>query len=65
MRWIHFFLLAVVFIFAAQFIHYLIKGTTFKFKNPVMPSILAVILAYLATAIQYLYFLVLEYIGKF
>lgn len=52
MRWIHFFSIAVVLIFAAQFIHYLIKGITYKFKNPFTPTVLALALAGIATVIH-------------
>lgn len=56
MRWIHFFLLAVAFIFAAQFLHYLITGAMYKFKNPFTTSLLAVLLAGLGTIIHSYFF---------
>lgn len=61
MRWIHFFLLAVVFIFTAQFGHYLITGATYKFKNPLTPSLLAVLLAGLSTMIHSYFFKIGSY----
>lgn len=51
MKWIYFFVLAVVLIFVVQFVHYLIKGEMYKFKNPLMPSLIAVVLASLINII--------------
>lgn len=56
MSWIYYFVLAVLFLFIVQGIYYLLKKRFYTFKNPLLPTVIAVFIASIMTVIQSYFF---------